>query len=145
MPLPIVSGEYGVVADTDYRISDKGNKWAKIRGVSKDRVRDANGTWTDGDPVFIDIIISGNSAENLTESICKGDSITVVGKLKQREYESDGVKKQNYYIDADIVGVSVRWGHARTQKTIEWMSSSSTKEAVAEALGATDITESSPF
>ena len=145
MPLPIVSGEYGVVADVDYRISDKGNKWAKIRGVAKDRVRDATGSWNDGDPLFIDIIISGNAAENLTESICKGDNIVIVGKLKQREYESDGVKKLNYYVDADITAVSVRWGHARTQKTIEWMASSSTKEAVVAALGATDITDAPPF
>ena len=65
--------------------------------------------------------------------------------MKQREYESDGVKKQNYYVDADITAVSVRWGHARTQKTIEWMASSSSKEAVVAALGATDITDAPPF
>ena len=143
MPLPVVSGEYGIVSDINYRISEKGNKWAKIRAVAKDRVRDSNGTWSDGDPMFIDIIVSGATAENLTESVCKGDSIVVSGKLKQREYEVDGVKKQNYYIDADFAGVSVRWGHARTQKTIDWMG---TPKSVAEQLGATDITpEASPF
>ena len=145
MPLAVVTGEFGVVADPDFRISEKGNAWVKIRAVAKDRVRDSMGNWADGDPCFIDVIASGKTAENITESVIKGDSITVTGKLKQREYETDGVKRVNLYIDADIVGVSVRWGHAKTHRMIESQGGSGTAVA-AEILGGTEITsEDAPF
>jgi single-strand DNA-binding protein len=129
--LPSINGEFGVVADPELRFSEKGNSWIKIRGVSKDRVRDANGTWGDGDPLFIDIV-TNTGADNLFESIVKGDTITVAGKLKQREYEKDGEKRVVYEIRADYVGVSIRWTTAKTPKAID--STKSTAQ-VAAALG----------
>ena len=143
MPLAVVSGEFGVVAEPDFRISEKGNSWVKIRCVAKDRVRDSMGNWSDGDPCFVDVIVSGKSAGHLTESVCKGDSITVTGRLTQREYEVDGQKRSTLYIDADTVGVSLRWGVAPTQRMIE--SQGKAAVDIAETLGATDITESAPF
>jgi single-strand DNA-binding protein len=112
--LPHINGEFGVVADPELRFSDKGSAWIKVRGIAKDRVRDKTGNWSDGDPLFIDIILNGQAAEHLFESIVKGDTITVSGKLKQREYEKDGEKRTVMEIRADIIGVSVRWGVAKT-------------------------------
>ena len=129
--LPSINGEFGVVADPELRFSEKGNSWIKIRGVAKDRVRDSNGTWGDGDPLFIDIV-TNTGADNLFESIVKGDTITVAGKLKQREYEKDGEKRVVYEIRADYVGVSIRWTTAKTPKAID--STKSTSQ-VAAALG----------
>lgn len=133
--LPPISGEFGIVADPELRFSDKGNAWVKVRCVAKDRVRDSTGAWSDGDPVFIDILVN-QGAEHLYESVVKGDTIIVMGKLKQREYEQDGQKRTVYQIAADAVGVSVRWGPAKTQRVLE---QSSGIEAAAEALGATEI------
>jgi len=130
--LPYITGEFGVVADPELRFSDKGNSWLKVRGVAKDRIRDASGQWGDGDPLFIDIV-TNTGAENLFESVVKGDTITVSGKLKQREYEKDGEKRVAYEIRADYVGVSVRWTTARTPKAAE--SSKPAVKAVEEALG----------
>ena len=140
MPLPQIAGEFGVVHDPELRFTDKGMAWVKIRGVAKDRVRDANGAWADGPPCFIDILIN-SGAEHLYESSVKGDTITVQGRLKLREYEVDGNKRSEYQIAADIVGVSVRWGTARTQKAID---ATQTVAQVADVLGATDATEA-PF
>jgi single-strand DNA-binding protein len=130
--LPTIHGEFGVVADPELRFSDKGSAWIKVRGIAKDRVRDNTGNWSDGDPLFIDILLSGQSAEHLFESIVKGDTITVTGKLKQREYEKDGEKRTAMEIRADSIGVSVRWGTAKTAKSLE-----SNVSKVAEELGAT--------
>ena len=138
--LPTISGEFGIVADPELRFSDKGNAWAKLRCVAKDRVRDAMGQWADGDPVFIDILVN-QGAEHLYESVVKGDTIIVLGKLKQREYEVDGQKRTVYQIAADAVGVSVRWGTAKTQRVLE---QSSGIQAAAEALGATEVADA-PF
>lgn len=133
--LPPIAGEFGIVADPEIRFSEKGGAWVKMRCVAKDRVRDANGTWSDGDPCFIDVIVN-QGAEHLFDSVVKGDSIIVIGALKQREYEVDGQKRTSYQIRADAVGVSVRWGTAKTQKVLE---QSSNVTAAAEALGGTEI------
>lgn len=117
MALPVITGEFGVIS-LDLKFSQKGNAWLKIRGIAKDRVRDANGQWGDGDPLFIDIIVNQGS-EHLCESVVKGDTVIVTGKLKQREYEIDGQKRVDIQIHADSVGVSTRWAPARTQRSID--------------------------
>jgi|TARA_R110000803_G_scaffold74535_2_gene138568 single-strand DNA-binding protein len=117
--LPQIYGEFGVVADPELRFSEGGSSWIKIRGVSKDRVRDKQGVWSDGDPLFIDIVGSGQSSERLYESINKGDTIMVSGKLKQREYEKDGEKRVVQEIRADNLAVSVRWTTAKTPRASE--------------------------
>lgn len=136
--LPIITGEFGVVTDPELRFSDKGPAWIKVRGMAKDRVRDRyTGMYSDGDPLFVDIILNGQSAEHLFESIVKGDTITVSGKLKQREYEKDGEKCTVMEIRADHIGVSVRWNTAKTPRMIE--SQGNAVATVAAELGGTEI------
>lgn len=141
MSLPFISGEFGVVTDPEIKFSDGGRAWAKIRGAAKDRVRDATGKYTDGDPLYIDIIVS-YQAEHLIDSIAKGDSIIVSGRLKQRTWEKDGEKRISMEIRADEVGVSVRWNPAKTPRALENGGISSIKES----LGAEEIqSEIAPF
>lgn len=116
-PLPNIAGEFAVI-NLDLKFGEKGKAWLKIRGKAADSVRDSNGAWTDGPPLFIDIIVN-NGAEHLFESVVEGDNILVNGKLKQREYEVDGQKRVSYQIQAQNIGVSTRWAAARTQKAIE--------------------------
>lgn len=140
MALPVITGEFGVIS-LDLKFSQKGSAWLKIRGIAKDRVRDANGTWGDGDPLFIDIIVNQGS-EHLCESVVKGDTVIVTGKLKQREYEIDGQKRVDIQIHADSVGVSTRWAPARTQRSID----ANGVATVQESLGAEVIEQTeAPF
>ncbi len=139
--LPLVSGEFGVVADPEIRFSNAGKAWLKIRGKAADRTKDSNGNWGDGDPIFIDIIV-GNGAENLAESIVKGDSIVVMGKLKMREYEKNGERHVAYSISADSIGPSTRWGSAKTAKSLEATPpAAKAVETAAEILGAVQVDE----
>ena len=133
--LPPITGEFGIVKEPEIKFSEKGNAWLKIRVVAKDRVRDSSGTWSDGDPLFIDVIVN-QGAEHLYESVAVGDSIIVIGKLKQREYEVDGQKRQAYQISADAVGVSTRWNPAKTPKML---SQSGNIANAIESLGGTEI------
>lgn len=121
MALPQVNGEFGVVADPEIRFAESGKAWAKVRGVAKDRVRDSNGAWADGDPTFIDIVCFGKVAENLIDSVAKGDSIIITGKLQQQEWtdKETQTKRVGYRIVADEVGVSVKWTTAKTPRYIE--------------------------
>lgn len=133
--LPIINGEFGIVKEPEIKFSDNGKAWLKLRGVAKDRVRDANGAYSDGDPLYIDILIN-QGAEHLFESVAKGDSVIVVGKLKQREYESQGEKKTVFQINADSVGVSTRFSTAKTQRALD---SGNPVQAAVSGLGAQEI------
>ena len=104
-----VSGEYGIVFEPEVKFSDKGTAWVKLRGKSTERVRDAQGNWTDGKVLFVDILVFGKLAENVADSVAKGDSVVVLGKLEANERTDDqGNKRTDYRIIADSVGVSLR-------------------------------------
>lgn len=112
--LPVIHGEFGVVADPEVKFSEKGNAWLRLRLIAKDRVRDTNGQWVDGKPLFLDAWIAGKMAENLTDSVSKGDSIIVSGKLEMNEWEDNtGTKRTSYRILVDQVGVSLRWSSTK--------------------------------
>lgn len=133
----IVTGEYGIVTDPHFAISDKGNSWMKLRLVSKRRKRDDSGNWVDADPCFINGMINGKLAENLFESVGKGDTILVQGELAMREYEVEGVKRQEHYISINNAAVSVKW-HPVTRKTMDISS-------VKDSLGAVEVETVAPF
>lgn len=139
--LPVITGEFGVVKDPDIKFTESGTMWMKIRGAAKDRIRGQNGEFTDGPPLYIDIIVGnggqGNKATHLAESVLKGDTITVIGKLKLREYEYQGEKRQEYQIDADTVGVSTRYGTAKTTRASN--DTQAAVDAVKESLGGEEI------
>jgi single-strand DNA-binding protein len=112
--LPDITGEFGVVAEPEIRFSESGKAWAKVRGVAKDRKRDSNGEWVDGDPIFIDILIFGKPAEHIVESVNKGDTIIVKGRLTPNNWtDKEGNERKEVKIMADEIGVSVRWNPAK--------------------------------
>lgn len=67
---------------------------------------------------FIDVVAWRDLAENVSESLTKGDRVTVVGRLEQRSWESsEGEKRSKVEIVADEVSVSLRWATAQVTKT----------------------------
>jgi single-strand DNA-binding protein len=120
MSLPRIVGEFGLVADPEIRFSDNGKSWATMRGVAKKRIRDAQGQWTDGDPLYINIACFGNTAENIVESALKGDRVMVEGVLEPNEWtDRDGVIHKDVRIVAEEVAVSVTFGAAKTKRMLE--------------------------
>lgn len=126
-----VSGEYGVVFDPEVKFSEKGTAWVKLRGKSTERTRDAQGNWTDGKVLFVDILVFGKLAEHVADSVTKGDSVVVLGKLEANERTDDaGNKRTDYRIIADSVGLSMRWKPVKATQSVEQV-----VQAVAEQLG----------
>ena len=123
MALPLLSGEFGVVADPELTFSQQGNARVKLRVIAKDRKRDSTGNWVDGDPWFGDLVVWGKTAEFLCDSIAKGDSIVVANaKAEQHKFtDKEGNERTAYSYTVDSVGVSTRWGTARTQRVIDSM------------------------
>ena len=123
MALPLLSGEFGVVADPDLTFSAQGNARLKLRVIAKDRKRDSNGNWVDGDPWFGDVVVWGKTAEFLCDSIAKGDSVVIANaKAEQHKFtDKEGSERTAYSYVADSIGVSTRWGTARTQRVVDSM------------------------
>lgn len=115
--LGTVTVEGGLVREPEVRFGQTGKVWVKARIASKDRVRGADGGWTDGESTFIDVVAFGRQAENLAESVTTGDTIVVHGKLRSSEWETkEGEKRTSYEIVADIVGVSLLWEAVKTRR-----------------------------
>lgn len=115
--LGTVTIEGGLVRQPEVRFGTTGKAWAKCRIASKDRVRGADGGWTDGETTFIDVVVFGRQAENLVESATVGDTIVVHGKLRSSEWETpEGEKRTSYEVVADIVGVSLLWEAVKTRR-----------------------------
>lgn len=59
---------------------------------------------------FFDVTCWQDLAENVGESVQKGDRVIVTGRLEQRSWETqDGDKRSKVEIVADEVGPSLRW------------------------------------
>ena len=57
-----------------------------------------------------DIIVFGKLAENVANTIAKGTSVLITGRLEQEEYtKKDGTKGTARKLIADEVGASCRW------------------------------------
>jgi single-strand DNA-binding protein len=54
--------------------------------------------------------VFGKVAENVANSIAKGDTVLISGRLEQDEFtKKDGTKGKSMKLVADEVGVSCRW------------------------------------
>ena len=81
------------------------------------RKKDERGEWVDGDPSFYDVVCWRQLAENVTESLPKGTTVIVVGKLRQRSWEADdGTKRSKVEVQADHVGPALNWATAEVSR-----------------------------
>lgn len=108
-----------LVQDAELRFTPNGKAVANFRVASTPRRYDRDQQqYIDGDPTFLTCNIWGNPAENIAQSLHKGDRIIVTGSLKQRTYEAkDGGKRTVYELDAEEVGASMKFATLQTNRT----------------------------
>lgn len=106
-----------MVAEAELRFTAGGAGVANFTVASTPRTLDRqSGEWKDGDPLFLRCSIWRDAAENVAESLKRGDRVIVQGRLKQRSYEKDGEKRTVYELDVDEIGPSLRYARATVQK-----------------------------
>lgn len=70
--------------------------------------------WKDGDALFIRCKTFRQLAENVAESLQKGQQVIVTGALKVRQYErQDGSKGTSVELNVDEIGPSLRFATAK--------------------------------
>lgn len=73
--------------------------------------------WEDGEPLFMRCSIWRDYAENVTESLTKGDRVIATGTLKQRSWQTqDGEKRTVIEMEVDEVGPALRFATAKPQR-----------------------------
>lgn len=111
-PITIVGN---LVADPELRFIPNGAAVTTIRVASTPRAynRDTN-QWEDGEALFLTCNIWRQPAENVAESLTKGARVVVVGKLKQRSYQTrEGENRTVFEVDADEIAPSLRYATAQ--------------------------------
>lgn len=106
-----------LTADPDIKFTNSGAAVVNFTVAHTPRVFDkAAQEWKDGEALFMRCSLWREQAENVAESLHRGNRVIVVGKVKQRSYEKDGEKRTVVEMDVDEVGVSLRYAVATPAK-----------------------------
>ena len=119
MALPTLTGTARLTADPELRITTTGTTIARLNLAFNARKKDpGTGEWVDGDVFFVSATLFGSLAENACESLGKGVEVVVSGRLKTRQWETDGGEKRTAVeLLVDEVGPALRWAQATVRKT----------------------------
>jgi single-strand DNA-binding protein len=134
-----------LVEDPEVRFTNTGIAVTNLRVAVTQRVQQ-DGQWRDGETNFFKVNIWRGQAENLAESLTKGDRVMVTGRLRLRSWETpEGEKRSVTEIEADEVGASLKWATAKVEQTSQRDNGerSSGRERQAERGG--DFNDAPPF
>lgn len=106
-----------LVDDPELRFTQSGVAMARIRIAVNRRWRDQNGQWQE-DTGFFSGTCWRELAENVAESLQKGDRVVVTGRMEQRSWETpEGERRSVVEVSVDDIGPSLRWATATVTKT----------------------------
>ncbi len=93
----------------------------------------ATNEWRDGDGLFLTVNIWRQQAEHVCESLNKGTSVVVTGRLKQRSCETkEGGKRTVYEVEADDVAPSLKFATCKVAKAVRSATEQSADRAEAD-------------
>jgi single-strand DNA-binding protein len=115
-PITIVGN---LVADPELRYTPSGAAVTNFRVASTPRRFDSQtNQWVDDEALFLTCNIWRQAAENVANSLTKGDRVIVTGRLRQRSYETrEDEKRTVFEVETDEVGPSLRYATAQVAKT----------------------------
>jgi single-strand DNA-binding protein len=105
--------------DPELRFTPSGAAVANFTVASTPRNFDKQtNEWKDGDSLFLRCAVWRQAAENVAESLQRGNRVVVHGRLKQRSYETkEGEKRTVFEMDVEEVGPSLKYATAKVTKT----------------------------
>lgn len=119
MTLPHITLTGNLTADPELRFTSTGAAVCKLRVACNDRrLNKQTNEWEDGDTTYLNVTAWRQLAENCADSLTKGMTVVVTGKLKSRSVDQpDGTKQTYFDVDADTVGPDLTRASARVTKT----------------------------
>ncbi len=104
--------------DPELKFTPSGAPVANFTVASTPRTFDKQtNEWKDGDALFLRCAAWRQLAENVAESLTKGQRVIVTGALRVRQFErQDGSKGTSVEMNVDEVGPSLRYATAKVTK-----------------------------
>jgi single-strand DNA-binding protein len=103
--------------DPELKFTANGAAVANFRLAVTPRVREGD-SWKDGETSFFRINVWRQMAENVAESMTKGSRAVVVGRLRQRSWETpEGEKRTVTEVEADEVAPSLKFATAKVERS----------------------------
>ena len=108
-----------LTADPELRFTPSGAAVASFTVASTPRTFDRQANeWKDGETLFLRCSVWREAAENVAESLAKGNRVVVQGRLVQRSFETrEGEKRTVVEMQVDEVGPSLRYATAKVTRT----------------------------
>lgn len=108
-----------LTADPELRFTPSGAAVASFTVASTPRTFDRQTSeWKDGETLFLRCSVWREAAENVAESLAKGNRVIVQGRLVQRSFETrEGERRTVVEMQVDEVGPSLRYATAKVTRT----------------------------
>ena len=107
-----------LTADPSLAFTPNGKPVAEFRVLVNRRTRNAEGDWTDAEPTGLSCKLWGKGAENLTDSLTKGDRVLVHGRVETEAWtDKDGQRRSREIVLVDEVGTSLTFAAATPTPT----------------------------
>lgn len=108
MPETVITIEGNLTADPELRALPSGVMVSNFTVASTPRIKQGD-EWKDGTTLFVQVTAWRELGEGAANTLRRGNSVIVKGKLKQENYtDKEGNKRSAIKLDADAVGLSVR-------------------------------------
>lgn len=96
-----------LAAEPEISFSKDGTTIAKMRVATSRRVKKGD-AWTDTETTFWRVKAFGKLADNIGDSLTKGDAVIVIGRAFQESWETQtGEKRNSTEVIANNVGLSL--------------------------------------
>jgi len=114
-----ITFEGNLTSDPDLRFTTTVRPVVEFTVLVNQRTRTDAGEWVDAEPTRHVVKAFGVLAENITESLAKGDRVIVYGHVVTNtwRHKETGDKRTAPRVLADTVGPSLRWATTRITKT----------------------------
>lgn len=107
-----------ITDDPELRFTPSGAAVASFTVASTPRYFDVKTQeWKDGEPTFVRCTVWREQAENIAESLRRGNRVVVTGTLRQHNWEdNDGNKRSRLEMQCDEVAASMRFATVRVTR-----------------------------
>jgi single-strand DNA-binding protein len=129
-----VTFEGNLAHDPQVRFTPSGKQITEITVLVNERRQDGGGEWIDAEPTRHVVRAFKTLADNVVESLAKGDRVFVHGTVTTEAWtdKQTGDKRTAQRVLAEIVGPSLRWATTRITKTTRTPAGDETPHDVSE-------------
>ena len=123
-----------LTADPELRFIPSGAAVANFTVAATSRTFDKTANqWRDGEALFLRCTLWRQAAENLAESLRRGDRVIITGRLRQRSFETrEGDKRTTIELDVDEIGASLKFTTLKLTTTDRVTAQAPTSEQAAD-------------